>query len=216
MGRPYGRELVDYNRRSQEQRERSTSSYSNHGRDHRRNSPWERRREGREREDDVNKMVQAMKRMSSLGKKIDPVPIWEKNNSFISWKRRITRWADNEAKPNRKAEMFLSSLKKNCEKTGLKEMAKAEFEENPKFDFYDKDIINNILKVIEEFVDESKFTRIMNTTNEYNEFEKKHEGSHKEYISRFTTLKSKLRNVDSGMSNTWMAVLLIDRSKLSN
>ena len=103
--------------------------------------------------------------------------------------------------------MFLASLKKNCERTGLKEMAKAEFEENPKFDFYDRDVIRNMLKVIEKFVDESKFTRIMNTINEYNEFKKKDEESHKEYVSRFTALKSKLRNVDSGMSNTWMAEL---------
>ena len=49
--------------------------------------------------------------------------------------------------------MFLASLKKNCEKTGLKEMAKVEFEENPRFDFYDRNVIRNMLDVIEEFVD---------------------------------------------------------------
>ena len=83
-----------------------------------------------------------------VDKKLDPVPEWEKDDSFIGWKRRILRWANNQAKVDRKAEMFLTSLKKNDAKPGLKELAKADFEDNVDFDFYHMNVIDNMLKVI--------------------------------------------------------------------
>ena len=79
-----------------------------------------------------------MNRLGNDDRKLDPVPEWEKSDSFEGWRRRVKRWADNNAKPERKAEMLLASLKKNNEKIGLKEFVKAEFEENSRFDFYDR------------------------------------------------------------------------------
>ena len=140
------------------------------------------------------------------------MPEWEKEDTFDGWKRRIQRWADNNAKPERKAEMLLASLKKNSNKVGF---VKAEFEENSAFDFYNRNVVEKMLRAIEEFVEESKFSRVAETVKEFCSFERKDDESPKSFISRFTALKSKLKNVDAGMTNTWLSGFLLEKSKLS-
>ena len=94
-------------------------------------------------------------------------------------------------------------------------MAKAEFEDNHNFNFYHKYVIKKMLKIIEEFVEETKFKRIIDTMKEYNDFKRKGNESEKVFIGRFSNLKIKLMNIESGMSNSWLAGFLLDRCKLS-
>ena len=71
-----------------------------------------------------------------------------------------------------------------------------------------------MLRAIEDFIEETKFSRVMDAVQICNDFRRKDAESAKEFIGRFSILKSKLKNTEAGMSNTWMAAFLMDRSKL--
>ena len=67
------------------------------------------------------------------------------------WKKQVLEWADNNHRPLIKANKLIEMLKKDSDHPGLKEVVIQQVVENTEFDKRKPDVIENILKIIEDF-----------------------------------------------------------------
>jgi hypothetical protein len=105
-------------------------------------------------------------------------------------------------------------LKKE-KREGVKEMVVAEVVENADFDCKDEDGVNKILKKIKELVDESRWSKMSSLVEDFKSFKQKEGEGNQEFVSRFSTLETKMKNEKGGMNNIWLAASLMTSSNLS-
>ena len=110
--------------------------------------------------------------------------------------------------------MLIEMLKKDEKRKGLKEMIVSEIVEDREFDYRDEKVVDTILDRIEEFMEESKWTRNLNIAKDFNNFSQKEGENNKDYIARFSALETKLKNEKVGISNTFMAAWLMIKSQI--
>ena len=225
-----GRNGKNRQRRESSQRMDSPRRY-----DHRMSSPRmerdgrrhdSRRMDGGERDSSIHSntsqlshmmenVVQAVKRVGDdQDKKLDPPPGWDTGISVEGWSRSVLIWAEAKAKPERKVQALVELLKKE-KREGVKEMVVAEVVENSDFDYKAEDGVERILKNIKELLDESRWSKISSLVDEFKEFKQKDGEGNKEFVSRFSTLESRLKNEKVGMTNMWLAAVLLKSSGLS-
>ena len=147
-------------------------------------------------------------------RKLDPPPVWEESISFVAWSRSVQVWSDVNVKPQRKAQLLIEMLKKEEKKKGLKEMVVSEIIENKDFNYKDPDVITNILKKIEEFMEESEWTRNVSLAKEFEKLSQKEGESNREYVVRFSNIETKLKNEKVGISNIFLAGWLLNKSRI--
>ena len=146
---------------------------------------------------------------------IDPVPTWEESSSFEGWKKEILIWMRAKGRQEGKTQMLIEYLKKETFRKGLKELVINEFVENEDFQYESIDSIPTILKKIKEYIDESKWNKTFKLVKDFKEFKQKHDENNKEYISRFKTMETRVKNVAIEMPKLWMAAELVTRSKMN-
>ena len=129
---------------------------------------------------------------SHYDRKIDPPPAWEESMSVQAWIKSVKIWAQVQARPERKVMMLLELLKKEDKRVGVKQMIISEICENLEFDYQSEDGIKIILEKISEFMDDSKWNRCVELTDELFNFKRKDGENNKAYIARFSTLETKL------------------------
>ena len=117
-------------------------------------------------------------------------------------------------RPYRNAQALIEMLKKDNQRKGLKEMIVNEVLENRSFDLEDTNVVENIIEKIREFVQETKWSRNMLLANEFGKFEQKSEAN-KDYVSRFSSLETKLKNEGTGIKDRFLAAVLLNKSRIS-
>ena len=163
----------------------------------------------------TSSMVQALSRVNvEDDKKIDPVPTWEESTSFQGWKKEILIWSKARGRPERKTQMLLEYLKKDPRK-GLKELAVNEFIENDQFSFEDESALSVILNKIGDFIDESKWNKTIKLVKDFKNFKQEESENNKEFVTRFTTMETRMKNVGTELPKLWLAAELVTRSKLN-
>ena len=85
---------------------------------------------------------------------MDP-PVWGKLDTFSGWKRRVLIWNEEKDKPERKANALIESMMKNEHHKGIIEYARQAVVENEHFDWKRKDVVLEILKIMEDEVEDS-------------------------------------------------------------
>ena len=160
-------------------------------------------------------LVQAVQRAGDdHERKLDSPSTWDKGVSIESWSRRVHIWAEAKAKPERKIQALVEMLKKE-KREGVKEMILAEVVENSDFNYKDEDGISKILNKIKDLVDESRWCKVSSLVEEFKNFKQKEGEGNQVYVSRFSTLETKMKNEKVGMSNVWLAATLMKSSKLT-
>lgn len=106
-------------------------------------------------------------------KKLDPPPSWDENMSPEAWARYVRIWNKAEVKHYRKAQALIEDLKKNDKKKGLKEMIVNEIVENQEFDIESADVVENIIKRVQDFLQDSKWSRTILLADEFCKFKQK-------------------------------------------
>ena len=89
-------------------------------------------------------------------KKLPEVPNWTKDMSCQAWIREVEMWSDLKAKPEKKAQALIESIKKMDEKKDLKDFIINEIVGDASFDRRSTNSVKNILKKVKEFFNESK------------------------------------------------------------
>ena len=144
--------------------------------------------------------------------KVREPPVWG-CESFQAWRRRILIWDEETSIPEKKATMLIESLKKNVEQKGLKEMTEQDIIEDPNFDYKDGDVIKTIMDKIEEFIDESKWSKMIKLNKEFTNFKQGEDEKADEYVVRFGTLENKLKHEKVTMNEMFLATHLLNQSK---
>ena len=161
-------------------------------------------------------MVQAMNRVNSNDdKKIDPVPTWEESTSFEGWKKEVMIWSKAKGRPERKTQMLVEYLKKDTRK-GMKELVVNEFIENEEFDYENETALNTILDKIKDFIDESKWNKTIKLVKDFKLFKQEDGEKNKEFVTRFTTFETRMKNVGTELPKFWLAAELVTRSKMNS
>ena len=144
---------------------------------------------------------------------VDP-PVWGKLDTFSGWKRRVIIWNEEKDKPERKANALIESMMKNEHHKGIIEYARQAVVENEHFDWKRKDVVLEILKIMEDEVEDSMWTKNMNACKELLLFKNKAGENELQFIQRFANLEILLKNAKSNISNTFMACFFIQQSNL--
>ena len=161
-------------------------------------------------------IVEALSRVNNQNdKKIDPVPTWEESISFEGWKKEILIWCKARGRQERKTQMMVEYLKKDS-RQGLKEMIVNEFIENEDFNYEDTNSIKTILSKIKEFIDESKWNKTLKLVKDFKNFRQEETEKNKEYVTRFTTLETRMKNAGTELPKMWLAAEMMTRSRLNN
>ena len=168
------------------------------------------------RDDFTSSMVQALTRVNEKDdKKIDPVPTWDETTSFEGWKKEIMIWSKAKGRQERKTQMLVEYLKKDARK-GLKELVVNEFIENEQFNYEDQNALIAILEKIKEFVDESKWNKTIKMVKDFKNFKQEENEKNKDFVTRFTTFETRMRNCDTELPKMWLAAEMMTRSKLNS
>ena len=144
-------------------------------------------------------------------------PSWTKLESFSAYKSNFQAWHKTyvTAKPFKKNQLLLDSLKSNTDYEGLNQFIVNEIIENPEIK-KESDIVDNILQKVEEFAKESPWKINADLVRYFFNFEQEKDETSKKYILKFELLESKLRNHKVGISNMFLANMLIYRSSLTD
>ena len=146
--------------------------------------------------------------------KLDPPPTWDAEMSIEAWARYVRIWNKAEVKPYRKAQALIEDLKKNDKRKGLKEMVVNDIIENQEFDLESVYVVENIISKVKDFLQDSRWSRTVILADEFCKFEQTVNEENKDYISRFSILETKLRNEKVGINSTFMAAILLNKSKI--
>ena len=138
-------------------------------------------------------------------------PSWG-SESFAAWRRRVLIWSEECKVPEKKAAVLIESLKKDTEHKGLKEFITNEIIENTSFDFKSRNVIDVILDKIEEFIDESKWNKMIKLNREFNIFKQAEEENAEEYLLRFNNLETQLKNARVNINDMFLAANLLNKS----
>ena len=133
-------------------------------------------------------------------------PSWTKLKSFSAYKSNIQAWHKTyvTAKPFKKNQLLLESLKSNTDYEGLNQFIVNEIIENPEIK-KESDIVDIILQKVEEFASESPWKINADLVRYFFNFEQEKDETSKKYILKFELLESKLRNHKVGISNMFLA-----------
>ena len=102
----------------------------------------------------------------NYNRKLSDPPIWGQHDTFSGWKRRVLIWDEEKEKPERKANMLMESLSKNEHHKEVIELVRQAVIENEAFNWKSYSVVDKILKIIENEVEESMWTRNMNVSKE--------------------------------------------------
>ena len=106
-------------------------------------------------------------------------------------------------------------IKKDTDHSGLKELIIQEVIENEDFDYRKEDVVKVILDKIENFVEESKWTKNVRLAREFLDFKQQDGEDMLKYVVRFSALEAKLKNEKILMSNLFKTGVLLNQSKIS-
>ena len=149
---------------------------------------------------------------NDASRKLPEVPIWTKDMTFQAWKRSVQIWAKVECKAVKKYQALIESLKKNEEQKGLKEMIITNIVEDLEFDVEIDDVVERILSKVEEFSDESHWTRMLNLAKKFKRFKQNQGEGNREYVQRFGKLEMELKNEKVKLPNSFLTGLLLIES----
>ena len=195
-------------RRSWSRRSRSRSGRS--ARSHRSRSS------SRRMEEFANSMVNAMTRVNDNDdKKIDPVPIWDETTSFEGWKKELLIWSRARGRQERKTQLLVEYLKKETSRKGLKELVVNEFIENENFHYEASNAIQCILDKIRDFMDESKWNKTVQLVKDFRDFKQENEEKSKDFVTRFSTMETRMKNASSELPKLWLAAELLTKSRIN-
>ena len=141
----------------------------------------------------ANTVAEAFNRFGDGDKGREPPPAWEKTISFAGWRRSVEVWANNFTKPSKKANLLLEMIKKDTDHSGLKELIIQEVIENEDFDYRKEDVVKVILDKIENFVEESKWTKNVRLAREFLDFKQQDGEDMLKYVVRFSALEANSR-----------------------
>ena len=147
--------------------------------------------------------------------KLDPPPSWDETMSPEAWARHVRIWNKAEVKPYRKAQALIENLKKNEKRKGLKEMVVNEIVENDEFDLESNEVIENIIKKVKDFLQDSRWSRTIVLANEFCKFQQLNTEDNRDYVMRFGNLETKLKNEKVGINSTFLAAALLNKSRMS-
>ena len=102
----------------------------------------------------------------------------------------------------------LEQLKKDKTRKGLKEMIVKKLIEYVEFEYSCRDAFLEKMTKIKDFVNENKWSKTAKMINEFEQMKHKVEESNKEFITKFGTMKVKMKNADINLPATWMVVEL--------
>ena len=189
---------------------RSTSGSRRSSRSHRSISS------SRRVEELATSMVHAMARVNENDdRKIDPVPMWEETTSFEGWKKELMIWSRAKGRQERKTQLLVEYLKKETTRKGLKELVINEFVENEDFKYESPDSIQFILDKIKVFIDESKWNKTVKLVKDFKEFKQNEDEKNKDFVTRFSTMETRMKNAGSELPKMWMAAELVSKSKMN-
>ena len=94
----------------------------------------------------------------------------------------------------------------------MKEFITNEIIENTSFDFKSRNVIDVILDKIEEFIDESKWNKMIKLNREFNSFKQAEEENAEEYLLRFNNLETQLKNARVNINDMFLAANLLNKS----
>ena len=86
--------------------------------------------------------------------------------------------------------------------------------ENQEFDLESVYVVENIISKVKDFLQDSRWSRTVILADEFCKFEQTVNEENKDYISRFSILETKLRNEKVGINSTFMAAILLNKSKI--
>ena len=150
-----------------------------------------------------------------FNRKVADPPTWGKDDTFAAWKRRIELWDEEHDKPERKANVLMEFIKKDENHKDVAEILQQEVIENPVFKWKNTHVVGDILKIIEETVEESMWTRNVDASKELIAFKQADEEDDMKYIHKFGRLEGKLKNSKAGMSNIFLATIFLNQSRLN-
>ena len=135
--------------------------------------------------------------------------------SFGAYCRLVENWEKTVPdKFARKAHLLLKDLQKDDIHEGLKEMINSKVNENLDFDLNSRNVIRNILDLIEKFVGESIWSQCANLVKEVRSLKQSEGQTTAMYIAHFESLESKLKNAKTKIPNIFLANLLLEGSNL--
>ena len=158
-------------------------------------------------------MSTVVEALSRDDKKIDPVPTWDESTSFEGWKKEIKVWSKSKGRQERKTQMMIEYLKKDPRK-GIKELVVNEFIENESFQYESTSAIDNILQKIKEYIDDTKWNKTVAAVKEFDELERKDGEDSKTFVTRFTSMETKLKNISVEMPKMWLSAYLLKKAKI--
>ena len=83
------------------------------------------------------------------------------------------------------------------------------------FNYKSRNVIQNILNKIEEFMDESKWKKMLVLNREFNQFSQTENENADDYLNRFLHIESKLNNENVKINNMFLAAHLLNKSSFS-
>ena len=152
-------------------------------------------------------MIETLNRFNdnnSDAAKIDPVPVWDDDESFEGWSKEVKTWFKSKGKGVRKIQLLIEYLKRDT-KRGLRDIVITEFVENKDFEFDDANGLNKILKAVKEHFQESAWKKTLVLVKEMHDLKQKESESNKDYLIRFSKVEVKMRNFDVLLPRNWLA-----------
>ena len=71
------------------------------------------------------------------------------------------------------------------------------------------------MKKIKEFVDDTKWNKTVNLVKEFDELERKDGEDGKTFLTKFSSMETKLKNIGVDLPKMWLAASLLKKVKLS-